>query len=108
MRSPRSFTEYGFYYRYDTDTERGALNRLWDLVNARLNLLTPTKKPVGFGSDRDSRRTRIYDKPAATAAGGQHAVRRAGNGITRLPRLVELGEAKKTLWDRFAVTKLVT
>ncbi len=55
---------YGFYYRYDTDAERQLLNRLWKLVNDRLNYLTPTKKPVGFGSSRDGRRTRLYDKPA--------------------------------------------
>ena len=40
-----------------------ALNRLWPLVNDRLNYLTPTKKPVGFGTDRNGRRTRLYDKP---------------------------------------------
>ncbi len=32
---------YGFYYRYDTEPERRALNRLWTLVNDRLNYLTP-------------------------------------------------------------------
>ncbi len=56
--------KYGFYYRYDTVAERAALNRLWVLVNDRLNYLTPTKKPVGFGSDPNGRRTRLYDKPA--------------------------------------------
>ena len=55
---------YGFYYRYDTDVERTVLNRLWRLVNDRLNYLTPTKKPVGFGTDRNGRRTRLYDRPA--------------------------------------------
>lgn len=55
--------KYGFYYRYDTDEERVVLNRLWALVNDRLNYLTPTKKPLGYGSDRNGRRTRIYDKP---------------------------------------------
>jgi hypothetical protein len=55
--------KYGFYYRYDTSEERAVLNRLWMLVNDRLNYLTPTKKPVGFGSDRNGRRTRIYDTP---------------------------------------------
>ena len=38
--------------------------RLWPLVNERLNYLTPTKNPVGFGTDRNGRRTRLYDKPA--------------------------------------------
>ncbi len=56
--------KYGFYYRYDTSEERVALNRLWRLVDDRLNYLTPTKKPEGYGSDRNGRRTRIYDKPA--------------------------------------------
>lgn len=56
--------KYGFHYRYDTDAERAALNRLWRLVNDRFNYLTPTKKPIGFGTDRNGRRTRIYDKPA--------------------------------------------
>jgi hypothetical protein len=56
--------KYGFYYRYDTSEERAVLNRLWRLVNDRLNYLTPTKKPVGFGSDRNGRRKRLYDKPA--------------------------------------------
>ena len=55
--------KYGFYYRYDTAEERAVLNRLWRLVNDRLNYLTPTKKPQGYGSDRNGRRTRIYDKP---------------------------------------------
>jgi transposase InsO family protein len=56
--------KYGFYYRYDTDAERAVLNRLWPLVNDRLNYLTPTKKPLGYGTDRNGRRTRLYDKPA--------------------------------------------
>jgi len=56
--------KYGFYYRYDTTPERAALNRLWRLVNDRFNYLTPTKKPVGFGTDRNGRRTRLYDKPS--------------------------------------------
>jgi hypothetical protein len=55
--------KYGFYYRYDTVEERAVLNRLWRLVNDRFNHLTPTKKPVGFGTDRNGRRTRLYDKP---------------------------------------------
>jgi hypothetical protein len=56
--------KYGFYYRYDTEPERRVLNRLWTLVNDRLNYLTPTKKPTGFGQDRNGRRTRLYDQPA--------------------------------------------
>lgn len=56
--------KYGFYYRYDTAEERAVLNRLWRLVNDRLNYLTPTKKPTGWGADRNGRRRRLYDKPA--------------------------------------------
>jgi hypothetical protein len=56
--------KYGFYYRYDTSEERAALNRLWKVVNDRFNYLTPTKKPTGFGTDRNGRRTRLYDTPA--------------------------------------------
>jgi len=56
--------KYGFYYRYDTDAERVELNRLWKLVNDRFNYLTPTKKPLGFGTDAAGRRKRLYDKPA--------------------------------------------
>ena|SRR2546429_2015825 len=55
--------KYGFYYRYDTDAERVVLNRLWKLVDDRLNYLTPTIKPIGYGCGRDGRRRRLYDKP---------------------------------------------
>ncbi len=56
--------KYGFYYRYDTDEERAVLNRLWRLVNDRLNYLTPTIKPFGYGgSGRDGQRRRLYDQP---------------------------------------------
>src|SRR5271156_1287147 len=55
--------KYGFYYRYDTDAERAELNRLWKLVNDRLNYLTPTIKPIGYGSSRDGQRRRLYDQP---------------------------------------------
>lgn len=56
--------KYGFYYRYDTDAERNVLNRLWKLVNDRLNYLTPTRKPIGYASLGDGRRQRLYDAPA--------------------------------------------
>lgn len=39
--------KYGFYYRYDTVEELAVLNRLWPLVNDRMNYFTPTKKPIG-------------------------------------------------------------
>lgn len=55
--------KYGFYYRYDTPEELRVLNRLWKLVDDRLNYLTPTKKPVEWGSDRNGHRKRIYGKP---------------------------------------------
>jgi hypothetical protein len=55
--------KYAFYYRYDTDEERVVLNRLWRLVNNRLNYLTPTIKPTGYSSSRDGRRRRLYDQP---------------------------------------------
>jgi hypothetical protein len=55
--------KYGFYYRYDTTDERAVLNRLWKLVNDRLNYLTPTIKPIGYGCRRDGQRRRLYDKP---------------------------------------------
>ena len=55
--------KYGFYYRYDTDEERAVLNRLWKLVNDRFNYLTPTIKPIGYGSDRNGQRRRLYDEP---------------------------------------------
>jgi hypothetical protein len=57
--------KYGFYYRYDTTEERAVLNRLWRLVDDRLNYLTPTKKPIDYTSTSDGRRRRIYDKPKA-------------------------------------------
>jgi len=55
--------KYAFYYRYDTPAELTVLNRLWPLVNDRLNFFTPTKKPIGWGADRAGRRRRIYDTP---------------------------------------------
>jgi hypothetical protein len=56
--------KYGFYYRYDTDAERTVLNRLWKLVNDRLNYLTPTRKPIGYSNTADGRHRRLYDDPA--------------------------------------------
>jgi hypothetical protein len=55
--------KYAFYYRYDTPEERAVLNRLWPLVNDRLNYLTPTIKPIGYASTGDGRRRRLYDTP---------------------------------------------
>lgn len=55
--------KYAFYYRYDTPDEQAVLNRLWRLVNDRLNYLTPTIKPIGYASSGDGRRRRLYDTP---------------------------------------------
>jgi transposase InsO family protein len=55
---------YGMYWRYDTAAEREVLNRLWRLVNDRLNYFTPTRKPIGWSTDRAGRRKRLYDAPA--------------------------------------------
>ncbi|WP_218929093.1 integrase catalytic domain-containing protein [Actinomyces bowdenii] len=54
---------YAFYYRYDTSEEREVLNRLWEQVNVKLNFLTPTRKPTGWGTDKAGRRKRLYDAP---------------------------------------------
>ena len=54
----------GFYYRYDTPAELNLLNQLWPLVADRGNYFVSTKKPAGWGSDKQGRRKRLYDKPA--------------------------------------------
>lgn len=54
---------YGFHWRYDTPEALALLNRLWPLVNDRMNYLTPTKKPIGWTSGPTGRRSRIYDAP---------------------------------------------
>jgi hypothetical protein len=56
--------KHAFYWRYDTPAELELLNRLWPLVSLRCNFFTPTKKPVGYTTTANGRRTRIYDKPA--------------------------------------------
>lgn len=55
---------YGFYWRYDTPEALALLNRLWPMVNDRLNYLIPTKKPIGWDTDAIGRRKRLYDTPA--------------------------------------------
>lgn len=57
--------KYGFYYRYDTAEELALLQRLWPLVNDRLNFFTPTKKPTGWTTDAIGRRKRVYDQPTS-------------------------------------------
>lgn len=64
--------KYGFYYRYDTEEERAVLNRLWPLVADRLNYLTPTVKPNGYG-------TRQARTPQAS-------LRRPGHPLPAAPR----------------------
>ena len=54
---------YAEYWRYDTDETLRVLNRLWPLVNDRLNYLTPTKKPIGWDEGKGSKKRRIYDDP---------------------------------------------
>lgn len=55
--------KHAFHWRYDTPEELALLNELWPLVSLRLNFFTPTKKPVGYATRADGRRTRLYDKP---------------------------------------------
>ena len=55
--------KHAFHWRYDTPEELALLNELWPLVSLRLNFFTPTKKPVGYATTVDGRRTRRYDKP---------------------------------------------
>ncbi|BBX55168.1 hypothetical protein MSHO_16960 [Mycobacterium shottsii] len=79
---------YGFYYRYDTDEERAVLNRLWHLVNDRLNYLTPTIKPISYGCSRDGHRRRLYDKPQTPgpAAGRRSPLSGPTNRAAHLPQ----------------------
>jgi len=55
--------KHAFYWRYDTSTELDLLNELWALVSLRLNFFTPTKKPTGYTTAANGRRTRVYDQP---------------------------------------------
>jgi len=55
--------KYGFYYRYDTTDERDVLAKLWHVVTLKMNFFTPTKKPVGWETDGQGRRRRVYDDP---------------------------------------------
>lgn len=56
--------KHAFHWRYDTPEELALLNELWPLVSLRLNFFTPTKKPIGYATAADGRRTRLYDAPA--------------------------------------------
>lgn len=55
--------KHAFRYRYETDTEMGLLNELWDLVMARKNHLLPCVKAVDWTHTKSGRKKRIYDKP---------------------------------------------
>ncbi len=55
--------KHAFYWRYDTPDELVLLNELWRLVSLRLNFFTPTKKPTGYATAANGRRTRLYDAP---------------------------------------------
>ena len=54
---------YAFYYRYDTSEEREVLGRLWEQVNVKLNSPSPTRKPIGWDTDKAGRHKRLYDAP---------------------------------------------
>lgn len=56
--------KYGFHYRYDTPEELKVLRLLWKTVCLRMNLFTPTRKPIGWNQDSVGRRKRVYDTPA--------------------------------------------
>jgi len=88
---------YGFYYRYDTADERAVLNRLWPLVNDRLNYLTPTRKPAGYGTDRAGR-------PQAPVRQARHPARpvagRRGAGPAQQARAAHLPRQPQPRQDR--------
>ena len=54
---------HAFYYRYEPP-ELDLLNEPWELVSIKMNLFTPSKKPIGRSSTRDGRPRRVYDRPA--------------------------------------------
>ena len=51
--------KYGFHYRYDTPEELKVLRKLWKTVCLRMNLFTPTRKPIGWNQDSVGRRKRV-------------------------------------------------
>jgi len=63
------------------------LNRLWRLVNDRLNYLTPTKKRHGLGPIATACRTRLYDAPMTPLDRllAANVLTPAGHRIGRLP-----------------------
>ena len=84
--------KYAFYYRYDTPEELRVLNRLWPLVNDRMNFLTPTKKPIGWGQDRiraPQAALRQARHPVGPTAGRPGPLTRPRGRAGRLPRQPE-------------------
>lgn len=75
---------YGFHYRYDTETERAILAKLWHVVCLKLNYFTAMKKPIGWTQDASGRRKRLYDKPKTP----YHRLR--DSGVLSQPQLDEL------------------
>ena len=70
------------------------LNRLWRLAGDRFNYLTPTKKPIGFASDVNGKRKRLYDTPKTPPGSVDRRARAltgAGSRTTCLPRIAEPG-----------------
>lgn len=55
--------KHAFRYRYETDTEMGLLNELWDPVMARKNHLLPCVKAVDWTHTKSGRKKRVYDAP---------------------------------------------
>lgn len=49
---------------FDTPEELKFLRKLWKTVCLRMNLFTPTRKPIGWNQDSVGRRKRVYDTPA--------------------------------------------
>lgn len=79
---------FGFYYRYDTDLERRALNRHWHLVNDRVNYLMPRIKPTGYSFTSNGRRKRVNEAPRTpfdrlVSAGVLSSAGRADEGISK-------------------------
>ena len=86
--------KYAFYYRYDTPEELRVLNRLWPLVNDRMNYLTPTKKPTGWGPGPHraaQAALRQASHPVGPTAGRPGAVTRPRGRPGRLPRQPQPG-----------------
>jgi hypothetical protein len=54
---------HAFHYRYDTALELQLLNELYALARIRFNMLTATKKAIGWRENRNGHKTRVYDQP---------------------------------------------